>query len=54
MIGLGERAGNAPLEEVAVALTQLYGRETGITLHQLGKVAALVPMHRDYDSFTGA
>jgi homocitrate synthase NifV len=42
VIGLGERAGNAPLEEVAVALTQLYGRETGITLHQLGKVAALV------------
>ena len=29
VIGLGERAGNAPLEEVAVALPQLYGRETG-------------------------
>jgi homocitrate synthase NifV len=42
VIGLGERAGNAPLEEVAVALTQLHGRETGIVLDQLGTVAALV------------
>jgi homocitrate synthase NifV len=42
VIGLGERAGNAPLEEVAVALAQLYGQETGIALNQLGGVAALV------------
>jgi homocitrate synthase NifV len=42
VIGLGERAGNAPLEEVAVALAQLHGRETGIALDQLGGVAALV------------
>jgi homocitrate synthase NifV len=42
VIGLGERAGNAPLEEVAVALRQLYGRETGIVLSQLGDVAAVV------------
>ena len=42
VIGLGERAGNAPLEEVAVALAQLHGRETGIVLDQLGGVAALV------------
>lgn len=42
VIGLGERAGNAPLEEVAVALAQLHGRETGIALNQLGGVAALV------------
>jgi homocitrate synthase NifV len=42
VIGLGERAGNAPLEEVAVALTQLYGRETGVALDQLGHIAALV------------
>jgi homocitrate synthase NifV len=40
--GLGERAGNAPLEEIAVALKQLYGRETGIALDQLAKVAAVV------------
>jgi homocitrate synthase NifV len=42
VIGLGERAGNAPLEEVAVALRQLYGRETGIVLSELGNVAAVV------------
>jgi len=42
VIGLGERAGNAPLEEVAVALKQLYGRETGIVLTELDNVAAVV------------
>ncbi len=42
VIGLGERAGNAPLEEVAVSLAQLHGRETGIVLDQLREVAALV------------
>jgi homocitrate synthase NifV len=42
VIGLGERAGNAPLEEVAVALPQLYGRQTGTVLTELGMVAAIV------------
>lgn len=42
VIGLGERAGNAPLEEVAVALKQLYGHETGIILPELDNVAAVV------------
>jgi homocitrate synthase NifV len=42
VIGLGERAGNAPLEEVAVALRQLYRRETGIVLSELGNVASVV------------
>lgn len=42
VIGLGERAGNAPLEEVAVALHQLYGRETGIDLAELDTVANVV------------
>jgi homocitrate synthase NifV len=42
VIGLGERAGNAPLEEVAVALRQLYGRETGVVLSELGNVADVV------------
>lgn len=42
VIGLGERAGNAPLEEVAVALRQLYGRDTGVVLSELGNVAAIV------------
>jgi homocitrate synthase NifV len=30
--GLGERAGNAPLEEVALGLKKLYGMDTGIDL----------------------
>ncbi len=30
--GLGERAGNAPLEEVALGLSKLYGMSTGIDL----------------------
>jgi homocitrate synthase NifV len=42
VIGLGERAGNAPLEEVAVALRQLYGRDTGVVLSELGNVAGVV------------
>ena len=42
VIGLGERAGNAPLEEVAVALKQLYGRDTGVVLSELDNVAAVV------------
>lgn len=33
--GLGERAGNAALEEVVVGLTQLYNFETGVDLHNL-------------------
>ena len=42
VIGLGERAGNAPLEEVAVAASQLYKCETGIVLSELRDVASLV------------
>lgn len=42
VIGLGERAGNAPLEEIAVALKQLYGRDTGVVLSELRHVAELV------------
>ncbi|MFA6163557.1 MAG: homocitrate synthase [Methylobacter sp.] len=33
--GLGERAGNAALEEVVVGLKQLYGIETGVNLQEL-------------------
>ncbi len=33
--GLGERAGNAALEEVVVGLKQLYGIETGVNLQKL-------------------
>lgn len=42
VIGLGERAGNAPLEEVAVGLAQLYGRTTGIVTTELTRVARIV------------
>lgn len=42
VIGLGERAGNAPLEEVAVGLLQLYGRQTSTVLTELGHVASVV------------
>lgn len=42
VIGLGERAGNAPLEEVAVAATQLYNYETGVALTELQNIATLV------------
>ncbi len=40
--GLGERAGNAPLEEVVVALDHLYGLECGIAKTALSKVSTLV------------
>jgi homocitrate synthase NifV len=42
VIGLGERAGNAPLEEVAVALKQIHGIETDVILTELGRVAEVV------------
>jgi len=40
--GLGERGGNAALEEVALALTQLYGVETRIKLNKLYSISKLV------------
>jgi 2-isopropylmalate synthase/D-citramalate synthase len=40
--GLGERAGNASLEEVVVALTQLYGFETNIDLSRLKPMSNLI------------
>ena len=40
--GLGERAGNAALEEVVVGLRQLYGIETGIDLRQFPELSARV------------
>ncbi len=42
VVGLGERAGNAPLEEVAVAVEVLYGYESGIDLCRLSEVAEIV------------
>ncbi len=40
--GLGERAGNASLEEVALALQVIHGRATGIDLTQLPVISDLV------------
>ncbi len=40
--GLGERAGNAALEEVAVALRCLHGIDSGVELRGIGAVSQLV------------
>ncbi len=40
--GLGERAGNAPLEEVVMALRHLYQIETGVDLSSYSDVSSLV------------
>jgi homocitrate synthase NifV len=40
--GLGERAGNAPLEEVVMGLKHLYGIDTGIDTLQFPALSALV------------
>ncbi len=40
--GLGERAGNAPLEEVVMALAHLYHQETGVSRTSLRTVSRLV------------
>lgn len=42
--GLGERAGNAALEEIVVGLKQLYGIETGIDLHQFQELSQQVAL----------
>ena len=42
--GLGERAGNAPLEEVAVALEQIHGLATGVDATRLAEVSHLVAL----------
>jgi len=42
VLGLGERAGNAALEQVAVALLRLDGRSTGVDLPSLNPLAELV------------
>ncbi len=42
--GLGERAGNAALEEIVVGLKQLYGIETGIDLHHFSRLSEQVAL----------
>ena len=40
--GLGERAGNAPLEEVVMGLQHLYGVETGVKMQNYLAISQLV------------
>jgi isopropylmalate/homocitrate/citramalate synthase len=40
--GMGERAGNASIGEVAMALTALYGVETGLRLDRIREVSGVV------------
>jgi homocitrate synthase NifV len=40
--GLGERAGNAPLEEVVMVLHHLHHRQTGVTPRRLSEISKLV------------
>jgi homocitrate synthase NifV len=40
--GLGERAGNAPLEEVVMALRHIYRVDTGVDARQIPAISALV------------
>jgi len=40
--GLGERAGNAPLEEVVLGLKKLYAMESGVELRGFPELSALV------------
>jgi isopropylmalate/homocitrate/citramalate synthase len=42
VLGIGERAGNAPLEQVAMALDTSYGHPTGLDLAVLHPLAAYV------------
>ena len=42
VLGVGERAGNAPLEELAASLEILYGVSTGAKLERMSALASLV------------
>lgn len=42
--GLGERAGNAPLEECVLALKNLHGIETGINPHAMSTISDMVAL----------
>jgi len=47
--GMGERAGNADLAEVALALRGLYGIESGLRLERVREVSARVRAHAGYE-----
>jgi homocitrate synthase NifV len=44
VLGLGERAGNAALEEVVAALALIYSRKTGVDLARLAELAEVVAL----------
>jgi serine O-acetyltransferase len=52
--GLGERAGNAALEEVVVGLRQLYGFETGVDLRDFPELSAVGRWLTNVDIHPGA
>lgn len=45
VMGIGERAGNAPLEQIAVALDTLFGKVHGVKLTALEGLGQLVARH---------
>ncbi len=48
VLGLGERAGNVPMEDTAMALLTLYGIDTGLKydkFHSLSKLVAQLSGH---------
>lgn len=49
--GIGERAGNASLEEVVMGAQRLYGIETGVAMEALGNLSALVMQISDRTIF---
>ncbi len=49
ILGIGERAGNAPLEEVILALKQLLNMEIDIDIAKLPKLAAYLGQILNYD-----
>lgn len=46
--GLGERAGNAPLEEIVMALKQLYQVESGVNSRRLRELSQMVAFAAGY------
>lgn len=46
--GIGERTGNAPLDEIATGLKYLYGIDTGVKLQDLFKLSRMVEERSSY------
>ncbi|WP_051276421.1 homocitrate synthase [Desulfovirgula thermocuniculi] len=52
--GLGERAGNAPLEELCLALVEIYGLDLGLKLRHLPPLSRYVARASGRAGFLGA